>query len=182
MSGIDDEDKDLIKQCKAGNKKAFEVLLVKYQQKIFNQCYFLLNQNKEEAEDAAQAVFINVYNNISSFKGDSKFSTWLYKITKNHCLNLIKRRNNSPVSNAGDDSTINRYSTTPAEKANDEKECVKQKVKSLEDMHREIITLIHFDELTYEEAAENLDCPVGTIRSRVNRAMKKLGPMLRECL
>ena len=77
---------------------------------------------------------------------------------------------------------INRYSTTPAEKTNDEKECVKQKVNSLEDMHREIITLIHFDELTYEEAAENLDCPVGTIRSRVNRAMKKLSPMLRECL
>ena len=182
MSVIDDEDKDLIRQCKSGNKKAFEVLLVKYQQKIFNQCYFLLNQNKAEAEDAAQAVFINIYNNISSFKGDSKFSTWLYKITKNHCLNLIKRRNNSPVSNTTDDSMINRYSTTPAEKANDEKECVKQKVNSLEDMHREIITLIHFDELTYEEAAENLDCPVGTIRSRVNRAMKKLGPMLRECL
>jgi RNA polymerase sigma-70 factor (ECF subfamily) len=182
MSGTGDEDKDLIKQCKSGNKKAFEVLLVKYQQKIFNQCYFLLNQNKEEAEDAAQAVFINIYNNISSFKGDSKFSTWLYKITKNHCLNLIKRRNNSPVSNINDDSMINRYSTTPAEKTNDEKECVKQKVNSLEDMHREIITLIHFNELTYEEAAENLECPVGTIRSRVNRAMKKLSPMLRECL
>ena len=182
MSGIFDEDKDLITQCKYGNKKALEVLLLKYQQKIFNQCYYMLGQNKEDAEDAAQNVLMKMYDTISSFEGNSKFSTWLYKITKNHCLNLIKKRNNSPVSNTNDDSMINRHSTTPAEKANDEKECVKQKVNSLEDMHREIITLIHFNELTYEEAAENLDCPVGTIRSRVNRAMKKLSPMLRECL
>ena len=171
MSVIFDEDKDLITQCKYGNKKEFEVLLVKYQQKIFNQSYYMLGQNKEEAEDAAQDVLVKMYDTITSFKGDSKFSTWLYRVTKNHCLNLIRRRKRPHIP-----------PEPPVESPEDTKDCVKQKVKKLNEMHREIITLIHFNELTYEEVAENLGCPVGTIRSRVNRAMKKLGPMLVECL
>ena len=93
MPFINDEDFDLVQQCQAGIEKAFEQIVIKYQQKIFNQCYFLLNQNRDDAEDAAQEVFLNVYKKISEFRGESKFSTWLYQVTRNHCLNLINRRN-----------------------------------------------------------------------------------------
>ena len=184
MNGLHDEDYDLVRQCQDGNKKAFEELVIKYQQKVFKRCYFLLHRNKEEGEDAAQEVLVKAYRNINSFEGNSKFSTWLYTIAKNHCLNLLKTRNISPIVVDQDGYLTQSYISGKdyLDPSTVDEECVKQKVNSLKTKYRSVIKKIHFDELTYEEAADRLGCPVGTIRSRLNRAMEKLKPLLKECI
>jgi RNA polymerase sigma-70 factor (ECF subfamily) len=184
MNGTREEDYDLVRQCQAGNKKACEELVIKYQEKVFKRCYFLLKRNKEEGEDAAQEVFIKAYRNIKNFKGSSKFSTWLYTIAKNHCLNLLKTKNISPIVVDQDGYLTQSYLSGKdyLDPSTVDEECVKQKVNSLKTKYRSVIEKVHFDELTYEEAADRLGCPVGTIRSRLNRAMEKLKPLLRECI
>jgi len=184
MNGMHDEDYELVRQCQAGNKKAFEKLVVKYQAKVFKRCYFLLYRNKEEGEDAAQEVLVKAYRNIKNFKGSSKFSTWLYTIAKNHCLNLLKTKNISPIVVDQDGYLTQSYLSGKdyLDPSTVDEECVKQKVNSLKTKYRSVIEKVHFDELSYEEAANKLGCPVGTIRSRLNRAIEKLKPLLRECI
>lgn len=177
MKVILDEDYSLVQQSQTGITKAFEQLVVKYQQKVFSQCYFLLS-NHEDAEDAAQEVFCNVYKSINTFKSESKFSTWLYQITRNHCLNLIGKRDRNGLMSVED---IDKMGDCP-QKFNSVDDCVKSKVAQLEEIHRSVIALVHFDDLSYEEAARVLECPIGTIRARLNRAKEKLKPILKECL
>jgi len=128
------------------DKMAFEELVAEYQQKVFNQCYFLLGQNRQDAEDATQEIFCNVYRNIDSFKGDSKFSTWLYSVTRNHCLNMLKQKRsnrtsseapNAELSSSGENISQNDRHAT--------QDCVRQKVNLLDEIHRTVIALVHFD-------------------------------------
>lgn len=178
MPVILDGDYSLVQQAQAGIASAFEQLIVKYQQKVFNQCYFLLNQNRYDAEDAAQEVFCNVCKNIGTFKGEAKFSTWLYQVTRNHCLNILNKagRDIMSLQDCTKEMSSNPQTVNPVD------DCVRSKVRQLEEIDRSVIALVHFDDLSYEEAAKVLDCPVGTVRSRLNRALEKLKPMLRECI
>ena len=178
MPVILDGDYSLVQQAQAGIGSAFEQLIVKYQQKVFNQCYFLLNQNRYDAEDAAQEVFCNVCKNIGSFKGEAKFSTWLYQVTRNHCLNIL----NKDRRNDGNRPDYEKEMGSKPQIINPVDDCVRSKVRQLEEIDRSVIALVHFDDLSYEEAAKVLECPVGTVRSRLNRALEKLKPMLRECI
>ena len=184
MNGINDEDYDLVKKCQGGDKKAFEKLVVKYQLKVFKWCYFLLYSNKEEGEDAAQEVFIKAYKNIKNFKGDAKLSTWLHTIAKNHCFSVRKKKNISPIVVDGDGYMTQSYTTGKdyLDSRTVDEECVKLKVKSLTKKYRSVVEKVHLAELSYAEAADKLGCPVGTIRSRLNRALKQLGPLLKECI
>ena len=177
MPVILDGDYSLVQQAQAGIASAFEQLIVKYQQKVFNQCYFLLSL-REDAEDAAQEVFCNVCKNIGTFKGEAKFSTWLYQVTRNHCLNILNKagRDNMSLQDCTKEMSSNPQIVNPVD------DCVRSKVCQLEEIDRSVIALVHFDDLSYEEAAKVLECPVGTVRSRLNRALEKLKPMLRECI
>jgi RNA polymerase sigma-70 factor, ECF subfamily len=176
MAVIIDEDYSSVQQAGAGIASAFEQLIVKYQQKVFSQCYFLLSI-REDAEDAAQEVFCNVYKSIGSFKGEAKFSTWLYQVTRNHCLNILNKaaRKDMSLEDCGKEPSCNSKIENPVD------DCVRSKVRQLEEQHRSVVALVHFDDLSYEEAAKVLECPVGTVRSRLNRALEKLKPMLQEC-
>jgi RNA polymerase sigma-70 factor, ECF subfamily len=178
MPVILDGDYSLVLQAQAGIGSAFEQLIIKYQQKVFSQCYFLLNQNRDDAEDAAQEVFCNAYKNIGSFKGEAKFSTWLYQVTRNHCLNILNKagRDNMSLEDCTKEMSSNPQTVNLVD------DCVRSKVRQLEEQHRAVVALVHFDDLSYEEAAKVLKCPVGTVRSRLNRALEKLKPLLRECI
>ena len=193
-----DEDGYLVKLCREGNKEnkktAFEKLFIKYQQKVFTQCYWLL-LDKMEAEQAAQDIFMKAYRGIEGFRGESseekaKFSTWLYKITRNHCLNKLNRSGRIRQIDGEDQEqglTMINLKQKPSMSSEDSRistevgECVNKKVTQLNEMHRSVVDLVHFQGLSYEDAAEILDCPVGTIRSRLNRALDRLKPMLKEC-
>lgn len=183
MPLIEDADRELVRRCQAGDKGAFEGLVIRYQDKVFSQCFFLLNQNRQDAEDAAQEVFTSVWRGIRDFNFEAKFSTWLYTVTRNHCLNTLKRKAGNPVQAVEE---ILPNPSLPDERSPNERqsteECVRSKLSMLEEMHRAVIALVHFDGLSYEEAAGRLGCPVGTIRSRLNRALEALRPLIRECL
>lgn len=184
-----DEDYDLVVQCQKGNKKAVGDLILKYQQKVFDQCYWLL-LNRDDAEDAAQEVFVKVMENIKEFEGKSKFSTWLYTITRNHCFNQLKRlRRIKPIDNKDQEEgltminhrqkhTSSFYNPT---KESEVEKCVRGKLEQLDAKDREVIALVHLQGNTYERAAEVIGCPIGTIRSRLNRALKRLKPELKKC-
>lgn len=179
-----DEDYEIVKQCQDGSRKAFGLLVVKYQEKVFKKCFYLMNKDKDEAEDAAQEVFLKIYKNISTFEGGSKFSTWLYSIMKNHCLNIIKRKNISPVIVDRDGILVQLLADKEDFFNSDaiDKECVHQKIEGLTAKYRNVIETVHFEELSYDAAAKKLDCPVGTIRSRLSRALKKIAPLVKECI
>jgi len=174
-----DPDDGLVRHCQAGDKRAFEELVEKYKEKVFNQCFFLLKQKRLDAEDAAQEIFTSVYRNLKSFDGRAKFSTWLHTVTRNHCLNMLKQRDSKHESL---EAAHPAPAGNPAHESSATEDCVRQKLDLLSEAHRMVIALVHFDGLSYEEAAELLECPVGTVRSRLNRALQELKPLVRECL
>ena len=176
-----DSDYGLVRQAQNGSSKAFEVLVAKYQQKVFSQCFFLLGQNRQDAEDAAQEVLTGVWRNIKGFNFEAKFSTWLYTVTRNHCLNVMKQRNQKHES-IEESKQAMETAGNPADESSATEDCVRQKVKLLDELHRTVIALVHFDGFSYEEAAERLGCAVGTVRSRLNRALQELRPLIRECV
>jgi RNA polymerase sigma-70 factor (ECF subfamily) len=175
----EDKDLELVNRVKAGDEIAFERLVSDYQKRIFAFCYRML-LNSADAEDAAQEAFIKAYKNIKGFKGESKFSTWLYMIAKNTCLD--KFRSKSPK--ASIDEFLADPKPLPEELyAKKEREMILMRgVERLDEMHRVALSLIHFEGLSYEEASHIMECEIGTAKTRVNRGLEQLGRLLREML
>ncbi|MFC1591066.1 RNA polymerase sigma factor [Thermodesulfobacteriota bacterium] len=176
-----DEDYDLVRQAQKGSKKAFDLLMIKHQEKVFRKCFFMLKRDRQEAEEAAQEAFLKAFRNIKDFQGDSKFSTWLVVIAKNHCLNVLNKKKNSPIvdSNGMLEQIYAAYDDIEYYQA--VKDCVRRKVQGLSAKYRDYIEKVHLDEMSYAEAAESLGCSVDKIRRQLYRAMKKAGPLLKEC-
>lgn len=169
------EELELIKRCKSDDVDAFEKLIVMYEDKIYNLCHYLL-KNNEDALDASQEVCLKIYKSISAFKGDSKFSTWVYRVTYNTCLDHIKKRKDElPY-----DDVINPETTQSEGRIEDivEKKELKQEIKNsikkLSNDFRTIIILRDIDGLSYQEISEILKIEVGTVKSRLNRARESL--------
>jgi RNA polymerase sigma-70 factor, ECF subfamily len=164
----------LIELCKENNLEAFEKLILTYETKIYNLCFYIL-KNKEDALDASQEVCIKIYKSIGKFKGDSKFSTWVYRITYNTCIdNVKKRKEDVPYDDfinteASEDSKVDGIV---------ENKELKQEIKScimgLNEDFRSIIILRDIDGLSYQEIAGILNIGVGTVKSRLSRARDNL--------
>lgn len=182
-------DEILIKRCKRGKIDAFEKLMKKYEKKVYSLCYRFTG-NYDDANDLAQETFIKLYNSISKFKGKSAFSTWLYRVTTNVCLDeLRKRKNNLPLSldnpqenEEGDEIYLNppdqSYNPEIIAEKNDLKQIVHKGIGRLPEQQRIIIILREMEELSYEEISEILDLSIGTVKSRLNRARKNLKQIL----
>ncbi len=184
MPGAHEEDLELAQLCRRGSRDAFKKLVVRYQDKVFKQCYYHLDRNRQLAEDAAQDIFIKAYNHIDSFQGESKLSTWLHSITRNHCEN-IRKKEERHLRAVGPDGILrdpNPGTEDTADESSVDAECVRQVLKSLGSKYRKVIEKVHFEELTYAEAAEALGCPAGTVGTRLNRALRRAAPLLRRCL
>ncbi|MCH5185171.1 MAG: sigma-70 family RNA polymerase sigma factor [Oscillospiraceae bacterium] len=177
------DEKTLVELCKKGDRSAFNELVLKYQSKVVNIAYGMLSV-REDAEDAAQDVFIKVYKNIASFKGDSAFSTWIYRITANTCNDILRKRMNKKTISIhssdedGDSSDmIIPDSAPPPEKQAEIKETqreVRAAISALKDEYRTVITLFDLEGLSYEEIADISRLPIGTVKSRLNRARAQL--------
>ncbi|MCD8180044.1 MAG: sigma-70 family RNA polymerase sigma factor [Firmicutes bacterium] len=179
---------DLIKKCKKGSREAFNILFSRYRSQVVNIAYGMLS-DKEDAYDAAQEVFIRVYKSIESFKEQSSFATWLYRITANVCSDILrKRQKNSNVisiNQALDEKKeldIRDDSPTPEEsmELSERQKAVREAISSLKEEHRIIITLCDFEGLSYDEISEVLSIPAGTVKSRINRARNALKKKLME--
>lgn len=180
---------NLLKKSKNGDIEAFEELIEAYQKKVFNIAFRMIG-NYDDASELAQEVFIKIFKGIKSFKEESTFSTWVYKITTNVCLDeLRKTRNKKSISLDEelklDDGEVQiqivdqRPSPETLFEQKEIKKTVKKAIDNLSHEHRIVIILRELNGLNYEEIAKILKCPVGTVKSRINRAKQELKEILK---
>lgn len=179
----------LIKAAQKGDMEAFEKLISEYEKKIYALCLHLL-KDPEEAYDAAQEVCIKVWRQLESFEGQAKFSTWLYRIGTNQCLDLMrknkKRSKDISLFQKDEESEEEWLLEGPHEKegvaeAVEKKvlqEVVQLGIGELKEDYQVIITLRDIEDHSYEEIAEVLDLSLGTVKSRLSRARQALKKVL----
>ena len=179
------DDRGLIAEVLAGRTAAFEELVQRYQDRLFHVAYRVVD-HPEDAADVVQDVFVNAFQSLASFKGDSEFFTWLYRIAFNSAISF-KRRRRASVSLEGrreSDPGIEPIDQTPdnspsagMERSDDER-VLAEAIAKLSGEHRTVLVLKELDGLKYEEIAEVLNVPIGTVRSRLHRARLELRGLL----
>lgn len=184
-------DQVLVERVQKGDKKAFNLLVIRYQNKVVSLVSRYVPQG--DVPDVAQEAFIKAYRAISSFRGESAFYTWLYRISVNTAKNYLISQGRRPPSNDLDVVNAENFETSNALKeiSNPEnlmlseelRKVVFRTIESLPEDLRLAITLRELDGLSYEEIALIMDCPVGTVRSRIFRAREaidnKVQPLIR---
>jgi RNA polymerase sigma-70 factor (ECF subfamily) len=189
--GSEELDSELVKRVQQGDKKAFDVLVQKYQQKLVNLISRFVS-DPAECHDVAQEAFIKAYRAIGNFRGDSQFYTWLYRIAANTAKNhLASRSRKSPAYSVdvedaehySGESGLKDYTNPENLLLTDEiKQTVFKAIEALPDDLKSAITLREIEGLSYEEIAEVMDCPIGTVRSRIFRARDAIDKELRPLL
>ena len=173
-----EQEKDLVIRCQDGDKSAMEALIRQYQQWVYNISYGILG-NPEDASDMAQEVFLWLWENIGQFQFRSRFSTWLYRIVTNRCINLKdqkKRRRTEPME-IDDSQPWTPIDTETPEKAVlrlEQREILQKALAQLKDDYRKILILREMQDLSYEELAEVIGCSVGRVKSKLHEARKML--------
>jgi RNA polymerase sigma-70 factor (ECF subfamily) len=187
----DDSDQQLVERVQAGDKAAFDLLVRKYQHRVLKLVSRFV-PDAAEAEDVAQEAFLKAYRALASFRGDSAFYTWLYRIAINTAKNALVSNRRRPVDFDLDLQDPEQYDRHARLKDGDTPEgvllteeirnVVERALEQLPEDLRTAIVLRELEGLSYEEIAEAMDCPVGTVRSRIFRAReaidKKLKPLL----
>jgi RNA polymerase sigma-70 factor (ECF subfamily) len=187
----DDSDQQLVERVQAGDKAAFDLLVRKYQHRVLKLVSRFV-PDAAEAEDVAQEAFIKAYRALASFRGDSAFYTWLYRIAINTAKNALVSNRRRPVDFDLDLQDPEQYDRHARLRDGDTPEgvllteeirnVVERAMEQLPEDLRTAIVLRELEGLSYEEIAEAMDCPVGTVRSRIFRAReaidKKLKPLL----
>ena len=181
-------DKELVERVQAGDKKAFDLLVLKYQHKLVKLISRYVHDHAE-ALDVSQEAFIKAYRALPRFRGDSSFYTWLYRIGINTAKNHLVSQGRRPPDSDIDAQDAERYDIESRLKDQESPEALAQRdqvqdtvmsaIDDLPDDLRTAITLREFEGLTYEEIAEAMDCPIGTVRSRIFRARESIDKRLR---
>jgi RNA polymerase sigma-70 factor (ECF subfamily) len=177
-----DVDQEIVAQCRDGDREAFAKLVQKYQSRVLTLAARILD-NRSEAEDVAQDIFVKVFQSLHEFRGASRFSTWLYRITVNHCLNYIRRRTRQQQTliTAEPEDWRQESLTSNPHKTLEQKErwaLVQAKLQMLSPEYRTILLLRDFEGLSYEEIADVLQLEGGTVKSRLHRARMELKALL----
>jgi RNA polymerase sigma-70 factor (ECF subfamily) len=181
-------DQELVRRVQAGDKKAFDVLVLKYQHKIVNLVSRYVH-DPHLALDVTQEAFVKAYRGLANFRGDSAFYTWLYRIAINTAKNfLVAQGRRTPDTDldaqeaeqyAGA-SALKEYGTPENELLSEEIEhTVFTAIEGLPDDLRTAITLREIEGMSYEEIAQAMGCPIGTVRSRIFRAREAIDKQLR---
>ncbi len=185
-------DQALVERVQRGDKRAFELLVSKYQRKIFRLLSRLI-RDSAEIEDVAQEAFIKAYRALPNFRGESAFYTWLYRIAINTAKNhLVAQGRRAPTSTETevedaenfDDADQLRDVNTPDSMLQSRQvgEAVNRAIEKLPEDLRTAIVLRELEGLSYEEIAESMNCPIGTVRSRIFRAREAIANELRPLL
>jgi RNA polymerase sigma-70 factor (ECF subfamily) len=176
MNNKDDADAHTIKLVARGDELAFEQLVQKYQQAIFNTIYRYIG-NQDDVQDLAQEIFIKVWRNAGKFKGRSKFSTWLYRIVVNHCINYRRKNKRRHVSldELTEKGKIPRaFKVEPDWEQRRKVELVRRAVDELPDRQRMALILAQFEEKSYKEIAEIMKISLSAVESLIFRARSAL--------
>jgi len=189
--GAKQTDLELVRRVQAGDKSAFDVLVLKYQQKVINLVTRYVH-DPHIAMDVSQESFIKAYRGLKNFRGDSAFYTWLYRISINTAKNYLVSKNRRMPDDDIDAQEAEQYEgggklreiSTPEREALTEEiqATVQSAIEALPDDLRIAITLRELEGLSYEDISETMECPIGTVRSRIFRAREsiesELAPLL----
>jgi len=185
-------DQQLVERAQQGDKRAFELLVAKYQRKLARLLSRLV-RNPTEVEDVSQEAFIKAYRALPSFRGDSAFYTWLYRIGINTAKNFLVSQGrraptttdfNAEEAETFDDADQLRDNNTPENELMSKQiaATVNKAMESLPDDLRTALTLREIDGMSYEDIAAIMNCPIGTVRSRIFRAREAVAERLRPLL
>ena len=183
------EDAETVQRVRAGDSEAYAALVRRYHTRVYQLCYGMLGAS-DKADDAAQDVFVKAFSRLSQFRGDAAFSTWLYRMTSNHCLDLLRARTRHKTDSwdqlletQGERIEALLQAPTPPEGPSDElKETVNTLLAELKPEYRTVLTLREMQGLTYEEIARVLDTSLDSVKARLKRARQQLGEKLRHVL
>ena len=189
--GDNELDHELVRRVQAGDKGAFDLLVRKYQHKLTSVISRYVG-DWSECQDVAQESFVRAYRAIGNFRGDSAFYTWLYKIAINTAKNwLVSQGRRPPTEDVQvEDAEHLDAAVRLKDGSTPERELLRQEIErtvtravdALPDELRQAITLREVDGLSYEEIAETMNCPIGTVRSRIFRAREAIDEQLRPLL
>lgn len=188
----DPTDAVLVQRVLEGDRGAYALLVRRYQAQLFRYALRYM-KNDEEAADQVQETFVKAFRNLGTFDTRRPLAPWLYRIARNNCLDALRRRGANPVAtesqlSTGDDDMPSPLQTAADESTQADPGAVAESIElsagiaealgTLDGKYREVIELYHFEELTYEEIAEVLGIPLGTVMTRLFRARKKLATAL----
>jgi RNA polymerase sigma-70 factor (ECF subfamily) len=172
-------DEELVEACQAGEASAFDVLVARWEDRIRGAAFRFLG-SEEEARDVAQEAFLKAYRALDGFKGEARFSSWLYQIATNLCRDrLRRRRTRATVSLEGLEETgTAMVETRPGAHERllerDLAQAVRRAIHALPEEQREVVILKEYQELTFLEIAQALDVPVSTVKTRLYRGLGQL--------
>ena len=172
---------EIIKSCRSGDRDAFRAVYDWYKDRVYSIALHFFHGDRATAGDATQQVFLKLMTNIAQFRGDAEFSTWLYRLVVNVCMDAARRRQSDPVvangssleSSAAPCSQEDDYARRQAASA------VRAAVSALPPKLRMTVLLRYFDDLSYEQIATALKCSMGTVASRLSRGHKLLAERLK---
>ena len=184
-----EEELAVIRRVQNGDVNAFEALVRAYEKNVYNLALRMMG-NAQDAEDMAQEAFLKAYNSLPGFRGDSKFSVWLYRIVSNVCLDQLRKKSKRPTVSLsmededGEETQLDLPDTAQSPEEVLEKkltrEAVRRGLAQLPEDARQILLLREIQGLSYEEIGETLGLEAGTVKSRIFRARKRLCAFLLE--
>ncbi len=181
----DEKELKLIQYAQKGDQQALETLLLKYEKKVYNVAYRFMG-NEADAYDMAQESLIKIYKGVRTFRLEASFSSWVYRVTVNTCLDELRKRKKAPLSldNTLESGVVieDRAGLTPEIHALniESREDIQKAISTLSADHRITVVLRDIQGLTYEEIAETLSISIGTVKSRLNRGRQRLKEILIE--
>jgi RNA polymerase sigma-70 factor (ECF subfamily) len=180
-------DLKLIRRCKRGEEAAFQEVLQRYRSAVYNLCW-RMTRNDEDARDLSQEVFIKVFSLLDRYDEQYAFSSWLFRIATNHCIDHLRRQRLRFLSVERDGGSDDEEAEMQIPDAGPEPDVVLQRREALEKLeeviaelppHYRVITLLRHDQqLSYEEIAETLQLPLGTVKARIHRARNMIQQLL----
>ncbi|MCL4166582.1 UNVERIFIED_CONTAM: hypothetical protein GTU68_007368 [Idotea baltica] len=186
-----DIDFALVQRVQRGDKQAFDLLVLKYQNKIVHLVSRYVH-DAHESQDVTQEAFIKAYRGLKNFRGDSAFYTWLYRIAintaKNHLVTMSRKITDTGVDSADAEQydgggALREYATPEREMVTEQiAQVVQESINALPEELRMAITLREFDGMSYDDIASAMDCPIGTVRSRIFRAREAIDTNLEPLL
>ena len=165
----------LISRARGGDRDAFGELVEQYRDNVYRLAYRMCG-NAYDADEAAQEAFVAAWRALPNFRGDAKFSTWLYRLTTNAAIDVMRREKRHQTVGDGEMIEVADDADSPQEtvERTEQQEAVQKALATLSEEYREVLLLRYMEELDYAEIAEVLQLPSGTVKSRINRAKAAL--------
>ena len=176
------KDEELVELSLDGNRDAFRTVVVRYRTPIYNFCYRMV-RNPEEAEDISQEVFLRIFRFLDRYNDQWKFSTWIYRIAFNLCVDALRKRKRNlsldnliPISAQDLQGELHAKEALPDAEVEQEEQrrYIRRAIDSLPPKYQTAITLYHLKDMSYEEIARMTDMPIGTVKTRVHRGRRML--------